>query len=460
MSACQAGYNIGDGGDDMFDGGNELRVRVKGQWTTYPLKYVQICLGDDSEPARGDTSYTTCKAFGPTPLFAASFFSPSGSIDGFRVSGNVGADGSGHFLANAGTEPLVYTNTSMPEPVYGYFKQIFGESTRRGGAEAATPDPSVNHLIIVKGAPTAVTDIGTTTDSDLHELLFPNGVHQFYYLMWGGSRGVQFTEAELRNILSTVARSCMRPPLAMPPPPPPSPPLTEACRRPCGTTTCYDFMHTTCTMLQQVPGCDCTGCCLADADAHPPPPPSPLPTPRPPPPPPAACSAPCAGSTCGAFMPLACDEFTSTLGCDCSGCCATESNLQCVTSKWPPANMPYLYAFTDGYAGRSIRDGGNDMYDGGNYLNVRVNSQWHLRLPYTQDCDGLFPGTMDGVDKDDAVYSTCKLLGDTHSVDGGGERTAGTLFSAVIRSSSHKIDGFAISGNLGADGRERRRHEQ
>jgi hypothetical protein len=79
---------------------------------------------------------------------------------------------------------------------------------------------------------------------------------------------------------------------------------------------------------------------------------------------------------------------------------------------WPPAGIPNIFPFTEGETGRSIRDGGSDMYDGGNYLSVRIQGAWQFELPYTQDCNGLFPTELDGVDgpaTSNVFYSTCKV---------------------------------------------------
>ena len=95
FSGGETGVTIGDGGDDMFDQANMVRLRVNGQWTD-PLKYTQQCEGAVAEPARkGDAEYATCKTIGTAPVFAAVFSSAAGAIDGLRISGNLGADGQG-----------------------------------------------------------------------------------------------------------------------------------------------------------------------------------------------------------------------------------------------------------------------------------------------------------------------------------------------------------------------------
>ena len=74
--------------------------------------------------------------------------------------------------------------------------------------------------------------------------------------------------------------------------------------------------------------------------------------------------------------------------------------------------MEHTYPFTEGYSGRGIKDGGSDMYDGGNYISVHGKTEdgtprWEFELPYTQDCQGLFPAPT-GIG--DITYATCKLM--------------------------------------------------
>ena len=57
--------------------------------------------------------------------------------------------------------------------------------------------------------------------------------------------------------------------------------------------------------------------------------------------------------------------------------------LTCATSVWP-AGLSKLYAFSGGKVGTLIGDGGNDMFDNGNELRLRVSGQWTSPLKYTQ----------------------------------------------------------------------------
>ena len=463
-----AGSSIRDGGGDMYDGGNHLNVRIDGGWHVQ-LPYTQDCHGQFPAAFPGvepkDAEYSTCKLLGDThtrdtigertagTLFAASFTSKTSKIDAFAITGNLGADGGGSQL---------YVNITGPKGVRGYFKQVYG----------AQGDPSVNHLIVVRSdlefhAPTL------TTDSDWHYVSFPRGVPVLYYLLWAGklpslqpggdySRGYKYQPNQVQTLLNDISESCFGEAAGFPPAPPPPPadtgPIPDACNQKCGETTCLAFRHTVCSIIEPEPwGCSCWGCCIETAS---PPPPSPPPSPPllPPPNMPLTCNKECAGSTCGAFMPYSCHEFSTNLGCDCTGCCETPLNTRCVDRVWATnANLPSLQRFSDGLRGTSIRDGYGDMYDYGNFLSVKSGANdgsdgkpeskghWSNNLPYTQTCDGPpGAGRLYGPDGDTGEFVTCKYS--------SRESGYGSVFVTVVSSVESKINGFLITGNLGADG--------
>jgi hypothetical protein len=85
-----------------------------------------------------------------------------------------------------------------------------------------------------------------------------------------------------------------------------------------------------------------------------------------------------------------------------------------------------LYPFTEGVTGTNIIDGGNDMYDGGNYLNTSLGSA----IPYS----------------DNAISTSASLgIGGTYFT-----RKQPGLF--VFVADMNSVSTFNISGNLGADG--------
>jgi hypothetical protein len=91
------------------------------------------------------------------------------------------------------------------------------------------------------------------------------------------------------------------------------------------------------------------------------------------------------------------------------------------------AQVPTRYDFFEGATGNSIIDGGNDMYDGGNYLNTNLWSSIFYTNRVVTPSDSQFgPGSH---------YFTAKYNG---------------LF--VMAATDISINSFTITGNVGADG--------
>ena len=206
-------YYIRDGGRDMFDVGNEILLRVNGRWSS-PLFYNQVCDGSRAHPVGnaqlqlGDAQYVTCKlplspsdydnaGFGAAFVFIAT--SKSGSIDGFMTNGNLGADEKGTQRFNDGGSAL-----HGPKGTIGYYKQTFGANS----PGVSLSDPSVNHLVFGKGLDGAVVKVGSTTDSDLHELHFKHGVSQLYFILWAGKEGYEYPTESFQQVLERLGTSC------------------------------------------------------------------------------------------------------------------------------------------------------------------------------------------------------------------------------------------------------------
>lgn len=97
-----------------------------------------------------------------------------------------------------------------------------------------------------------------------------------------------------------------------------------------------------------------------------------------------------------------------------------------------PNLMPFSYLFSDGIIGNSISDGGNDMYDGGNLLNItRTGISTPTNLSYSDNVVSANFGL-----GTNGQYFTKKINGMF-------------LFAADI----NNVSSFSIDGNLGADGR-------
>jgi len=89
--------------------------------------------------------------------------------------------------------------------------------------------------------------------------------------------------------------------------------------------------------------------------------------------------------------------------------------------------VPSIYYFTDGDVGNNIEDGGDDMYDGGNYLNTNLATEFFYTDAVIETSDSEFGSG--------STYFTAKYPG---------------LF--VMATDSMSISTFEITGNLGADG--------
>ena len=192
----ERGTTIWDGGSDMYDGGNQLLVRAGGLWTPSSLSYTQVCDGQRPDAAGvEDVTYATCKlATASGPAFVAVMSSPSASIDGFVVRGDAGADGGGFKVWNNRSNPLVSSTTPG---VYGFYKQIFG----------AGSDPSVNHLLITKSRDVSIR-VDPSTNSDLHEFVWSEGIEVLYYILWAGEHGYQYRTSDVQGVLDRVSGAC------------------------------------------------------------------------------------------------------------------------------------------------------------------------------------------------------------------------------------------------------------
>jgi hypothetical protein len=157
-----SGTSISDGGRDMYDGGNTLRVQ-SASLTSPGLAYNQLCTdvgaAEGASTGVGDVRYSTCRiddASGPGPVFAAAFSSVSAQLEGVMISGNLGCDGSGTTRASV-RRGIVSVQGGAP--VYGWWKSVF-----------CSDDPSVNHLVISSDAGSHT--YSPDTDNDMHSVAF------------------------------------------------------------------------------------------------------------------------------------------------------------------------------------------------------------------------------------------------------------------------------------------------
>ena len=121
----ETGTSISDGGNDMYDGGNFLNTN---RATAIP--YTDGVIVDGSSAFGPGSKYFTAKYPGLFVMGAAGV-----SISTFRISGDLGADGGGIATAES------FTTTVNGQLYTVFLKRVY----------AASPDPSINHLIMIPG---------------------------------------------------------------------------------------------------------------------------------------------------------------------------------------------------------------------------------------------------------------------------------------------------------------------
>ena len=109
------------------------------------------------------------------------------SINGFKIIGNLGADGGGNFDSYQYSigEPYATDYTIFVKRVYNAW------------------DPSVNHIIIVNNNGSGITHtIGNTTDDDLDLISGLSGTTKIHYLLTAKTGGTMLTTDEVSGIVT------------------------------------------------------------------------------------------------------------------------------------------------------------------------------------------------------------------------------------------------------------------
>jgi Thrombospondin type 3 repeat len=169
------GTSIPDGGADMYDGGNILNTN---RASSIPYTNRAIVTSDAFGPG---SRYFTAKYAGLFVLAAEGM-----SIESFSITGNNGADGvgsaNGLVLDVGGARVFV--------------KRVFG-----------APDPSINHIVIVPGAPaTSTHTFPASTDNDLHTVMGLAGTNALYYLLVARTNGGLLADADIVGLVSDFLR--------------------------------------------------------------------------------------------------------------------------------------------------------------------------------------------------------------------------------------------------------------
>ncbi|MEX2316830.1 MAG: choice-of-anchor Q domain-containing protein [Pirellulales bacterium] len=174
FSEGEFGSSIGDGGDDMYDGGNYLVTEL-----TFGIPYTNGVATPGDFAFGPGSEYFTAKYPGLFVMGATNI-----SINSFSIQGNNGADGGG--LADGN----VLATTVNGRPYTIYLKRVYN-----------TSDPSVNHIIMVPGDGTGVSHIfDTFTDNDFHSVDGLATVDEIYYALVARANGQYLSDTDVINI--------------------------------------------------------------------------------------------------------------------------------------------------------------------------------------------------------------------------------------------------------------------
>jgi hypothetical protein len=169
------GTSIGDGGGDMYDGGNYINTNLGNS-----LSYSDNIIASSALLGTGG-QYFTRKYDGLWVLAA-----DVNSIITFDITGNLGADGGGL------TDTAVLSVTRDGVTYRGFVKRVYNSG-----------DPSVNHLIIVADNGSVTHAAATDTNDDYHRLANLSGVTRIYYMLYAGTGGAYIDNTATLNIMTT-----------------------------------------------------------------------------------------------------------------------------------------------------------------------------------------------------------------------------------------------------------------
>lgn len=158
FSDGDTGDEIDDGGNDMYDGGNHLDTNLASR-----IPYTNGTVTSSASSFGAGSSYFTAKFPGLFVLAVRNM-----NVQSFAIEGELGADGDGSAQALSG---LTLTVGGQTFAVYS--KRVFDAG-----------DPTVNHIIIVPGSGTGITQsIATDTDDDHDQIQGLGGITELYYLL-------------------------------------------------------------------------------------------------------------------------------------------------------------------------------------------------------------------------------------------------------------------------------------
>lgn len=214
-----SGVTVDNGDSDMYDDGNMVSFSVEGLGWSRAVEYTQQCDGSWTSSGHGDVEYFTCRVDventanledgNRSTVWFAGLRSRSGSLNGFKVGGELGSDRNSNAFGAVGRTP------SARDGFFGYYSQTL-----------STSDPSVNHLVIVPDCDW-VSEYTTTPELGAEgDIYVPRGgrkhavkrgapVNALFYIAWGGndqgipgSNNTVYSPADFQKALDSVATSC------------------------------------------------------------------------------------------------------------------------------------------------------------------------------------------------------------------------------------------------------------
>jgi len=183
----ESGNSINDGGGDMYDRGNFLRLGTaetiipeSGGPFGSSAPHLNYSNSDITTNDTAGVSYFTRKFDGLFVLVA-----DYGANTIFEISGGLGADGSGNIV------------TSDFDAGSGY--RAFVKSVVNAG------DPSVNHLILAPADPGLTQGVPNSTDQDMHTISGLPSDGRLIFLLFSKPSGQSFSDATIKEVAKKAA---------------------------------------------------------------------------------------------------------------------------------------------------------------------------------------------------------------------------------------------------------------
>jgi hypothetical protein len=194
--AIDSNNGINDGGDDMYDGANEIYTDLGNVPYTHTRLTVEpdggspaYLFNKDGVVVSGDTYFGTGSEYF-TNLYPGLFVLHANAVDisEFTIDGNIGADGDGSYEVDE------YVLTGFSTNYKVFVKKVYDSG-----------DPSINHIMIVDtDDANIVHDYDTSTGDDYDRISNLSGVTKVYYLLTSTYPGLGYiTKIKIDEIVTT-----------------------------------------------------------------------------------------------------------------------------------------------------------------------------------------------------------------------------------------------------------------